>query len=142
MPPLRSTNDDMSDPNDDSEIEEVPVASPKRALEHLIAHSVVDIASAKKMRAGFKLYPIVSAPPGPNGDALFKILVDDILHKGSRAFCGALLPYEPEKSASAIVSVQSGLGDIASTWGLELEGVTIPTSDDCLNPLMNELTCW
>ena len=71
-------------------------------------------------------------------DGYLKKLVEELVSQGSAVFSDDIVPFEM-KDTNFLVSTKGGLGNAAAKWGLELEGVTLPSKNIMFNPLMGQM---
>jgi hypothetical protein len=79
----------------------------------------------KKNKVGYKLTVVVWRADGA-ADAMTKDMVEELEASGPMGFSSALIPFVPKKPSAAIVQAKGVLGRLASGWGLNLQGVTLP----------------
>jgi hypothetical protein len=83
--------------------------------------------SAKKVKVDYQLTATVWKPLGVEADRLMSKLVKEMVTRSGTGFSSLITPYVCPTTSSAIVEVNGGLGEAASGWGLNLDGVTWPT---------------
>jgi len=122
----------------ESDDEVVALVSPEKRKRGMVDDPDAEAAVKKPKACAYSLTVTVWNPEATI-DALTNKFRNELVHSGCDGFSRVLVPYVMEKAPGAIVSVTGGLGRAAALWGLGLEGVIQPSTDDFLNPMMSTL---
>ena len=93
----------------------------------------------KRVKGGYKIDVKTYQNADEVQDGYSRELVEQLVKGGSGCFNSQIVPYEVEKDPHYLVTKKSGLGDAAISWGLCLDGVTLPSKNMMFSPLIGEM---
>ena len=103
-----------------------------------IVHETVRELDPKRVKGGYTVEVQTYRNANEPQDGFLKQLVEQLVTEGSAVFNDDIVPFEMKQS-NYLISTKGGLGNAAVKWGLELEGVTLPSKDIMFNPLIGQM---